>query len=117
MCIDRTDTDKGKGRKGRSFYSPNDDGLYMSLLLRPKQLKPEDTLAVKRPQRLCRTKRHQACYRIDTQIKWVNDIYLKGKKVCGILCEGSCSIETNEFDYIIRRHRHQLPQYHIPTGH
>lgn len=100
VLIAQTQT-KGKGRKGRSFYSPKDDGLYMSLLLRPKQLKPEDTLLLSALSACAVQSGIKRVTGLDTQIKWVNDIYLKGKKVCGILCEGSCSIETNEFDYII----------------
>ena len=76
----------GRGRLGRSFFSPADTGLYMTLLYYPDRSVAELTgltcaaawasaLAV---ERLCG---------ISSQIKWVNDLYLGGRKVCGILCE------------------------------
>jgi BirA family biotin operon repressor/biotin-[acetyl-CoA-carboxylase] ligase len=40
-------------------------------------------------------------YLIDAKIKWVNDIFIKNKKVCGILTEASVNIENSSFDYII----------------
>lgn len=73
----------GKGSRGRSFCSP-DGGLYFSVLLRdwvdPMQITCAAAAAT-----------HEAIRRvlhISTQIKWVNDLYLDGRKVCGILCEG-----------------------------
>ena len=36
-----------------------------------------------------------------TTIKWVNDIYLNSKKICGILTEGSTSIEQGSLEYVI----------------
>lgn len=76
----------GRGRTGRCFYSPADTGLYMTLLYYPDRPIAElsgltcaaafaSALAV---EQLCG---------ISPQIKWVNDLYLDGRKVCGILCE------------------------------
>lgn len=72
----------GRGRHGKSFYSP-EGGLYMSLLLRPRfsdmtLITPAAAVAV------CREVNG---YGFDCKIKWVNDIYKDGKKVCGILTE------------------------------
>ena len=75
----------GRGRLGRSFFSP-EGGLYLSVILRP-QCKPED-LALMTPMAavaVCRAL-EELC--IAPRIKWVNDLYLGGKKLCGILCEG-----------------------------
>lgn len=76
---------QGRGRLGRTFCSEA-GGLYLSVLLRPE--KPAKDL-------LTLTARTAVCVRraifdtcsIDTQIKWVNDLLLHGKKVCGILTE------------------------------
>ncbi len=76
----------GRGRYGRSFYSPK-GGLYMSLILRPKfddvtLITPAAAVAV------CRAINELG---FDCKIKWVNDIYKDGKKVCGILAESDVS--------------------------
>jgi BirA family biotin operon repressor/biotin-[acetyl-CoA-carboxylase] ligase len=75
----------GRGRLGRSFFSP-EGGLYLSVILRP-QCKPDD-LALMTPMAavaVCRAL-EELC--IAPRIKWVNDLYLGDKKLCGILCEG-----------------------------
>ena len=92
---------QGRGRLGRSFFSPPDSGIYLSLLLRPKELPPEQAV------KLTTMAAVAACEAIETvsgqqaQIKWVNDIFLRGKKVCGILTEGGYSLETGMLDYVI----------------
>ena len=83
----------GRGRLGRSFYSPRDGGLYMSVLLRP-ELTAADSLAVT----VCAASA-AACAIEDltgrkTGIKWVNDIYIDGRKVVGILTEASVADEA-----------------------
>lgn len=75
----------GRGRMGRSFFSP-EGGIYMSVLLRPRcapeelpLVTPMAAVAVSETvDRLCGT---------GTGIKWVNDVVLSGKKLCGILTE------------------------------
>jgi len=76
----------GRGRLGRAFFSP-EGGLYLSVILYP-QCPPEDR-ALMTPMAavaVCRAL-EQVCG-ISPGIKWVNDLYLGGKKLCGILCEG-----------------------------
>lgn len=80
----------GKGRLGRSFFSPQNTGLYMSLLLKPSS--PPEKLTLLTPAAAV-----AACWAIESvggekaQIKWVNDLQLEGKKICGILTETVCS--------------------------
>ena len=78
----------GRGRYGRSFFSPPGHGIYMSFLLKnaPQSLCGAPTLitafaAVTVSQAIEETTRKTP------HIKWVNDILLDGKKICGILCE------------------------------
>ncbi len=78
---------QGRGRLGRDFFSP-EGGLYLSLILHPQLpmeqwglLTPMAAVAV------CRALEKQCGIR--PGIKWVNDLYLEGKKLCGILCEGA----------------------------
>lgn len=76
----------GRGRLGRAFFSP-EGGLYLSVILYP-QCSPEDR-ALMTPMAavaVCRAL-EQICG-VSPGIKWVNDLHLGGKKLCGILCEG-----------------------------
>ena len=76
----------GKGTRGRSFYSPKASGLYLSLLLRPRLTLAEVTLIT--PLAAVAVAEALSGFGIaDARIKWVNDIYLHGRKVCGILAE------------------------------
>lgn len=91
----------GRGRLGRSFYSPGDTGVYMSLLLRPKGYSPDQAV------RLTTMAAVAACEAIEevsgkeAQIKWVNDVYMENKKVSGILTEAAFSLEDSGLDYIV----------------
>lgn len=73
----------GKGTRGRSFYSKG-GGLYMSLALKvdDAHLQKLTVLAA-----VATAKSIEKLSGKEVGIKWVNDIYLDGKKVCGILCE------------------------------
>ena len=73
----------GRGRRGNSFYSPDGTGLYMTLLFEAKNDLPLITPAAA----VAVCKSIKDFFGIDTKIKWVNDIFLNGKKVCGILSE------------------------------
>ncbi len=86
----------GRGRRGRSWYSPKGSGIWMSLLLRPEiaaEKTPMLTLCAALAAYDALTPLAQGC-----RIKWPNDIVLNGKKVCGILTElgfdpdGSCFV-------------------------
>ena len=90
----------GKGRLGRSFYSPAKTGIYMSVIISPKTdfsnvvfLTTAASVAVFRAIRELTGK--------ETQIKWVNDVYLDGKKLCGILTEGVTDMENGQVQNII----------------
>ena len=73
---------KGRGREGKSFHSPN--GLYLSLLL-PYSPRIAPLLTHLAAVAVAKAIRETA--KEDARIKWVNDVYVKGKKVCGILTE------------------------------
>ncbi len=76
----------GRGRSGKSFYSPDNGGLYMSLLIHPGiGFDAVSSVTAKVCVAVCRA--IEKVTGISTDIKWVNDLYLNGKKVCGILCE------------------------------
>ena len=82
----------GKGRLGRSFYSPGDSGLYMSVLLRPR-LDTADALAITTSAAVSAAEAIESVTDKTAGIKWVNDIYVSGRKVCGILTESSLAAD------------------------
>ena len=91
---------KGRGRRGREFYSPEDTGLYMSFLIYPKASFAEAALyTCMAAVALCNSIKRVTD--IDTQIKWVNDIYLNDKKISGILTEGIASVEDMSLSHVV----------------
>lgn len=77
----------GRGRLGRSFFSPPGTGLYMSMVLRPEG-GPETASLVTPAAAAAVCLALWELYGLDCRVKWVNDIFYRGKKVCGILAEG-----------------------------
>ena len=75
----------GRGRLGRSFYS-DAEGLYISVLIRP-HMKAEGMVFVTAMTAVAMARAIERTVNADARIKWVNDIFVRGKKVCGILCE------------------------------
>ena len=77
----------GKGRLGRTFLSKR-GGLYFSVVLRPKQ-EVKDTVFITVAAAVAAARAIEKTSGKKCDIKWVNDIYISSKKVCGILTEGS----------------------------
>ncbi len=104
-CVVANKQTAGKGRMGRNFISPAEDGLYMSLLLRPcadlKGASVSDAALITACAAVAVREAIKAVTGKQTDIKWVNDLYYEGKKVCGILAEGVYSQNTKSFDYIV----------------
>ena len=89
----------GKGRLGRTFYSPDKSGVYFSLVLKDKCiLKNSSLITTAAAVAVCRA--IEAFGDKSPKIKWVNDIFIDGKKVCGILSEASFSGEEN-LDFVV----------------
>ncbi len=88
----------GRGRKGREFYSPKNSGAYFSLLLHP-DIYISNALYITAAAASAVTGAFKELYNIDTQIKWVNDIYYNNKKICGILTEAHFDMESGVIDY------------------
>ena len=86
----------GRGRMGRTFLSPENSGIYMSLLLHP-QINFEDYSLITTAAAVSVAKTLDKFSAVKTQIKWVNDIFLNGKKVCGILTEGAFKSSSDAF--------------------
>ena len=85
----------GRGRLGRAFYSPSGSGLYLSIIYAPEGgITSPAVLTASAAVGVCRAL--QNVYGADAQIKWVNDVFMHGKKVCGILAEGVTNFETGQ---------------------
>ena len=81
----------GRGRQGKSFYSPRGMGLYFSIFTRPKD-KQGNAILITTHAAVAVVRAIEELYGISLSIKWVNDLFLQGKKICGILAEGKfCS--------------------------
>ena len=90
----------GRGRRGRNFQSTRDQGLYLSVLLRPKDFTPElSNLTAWVAVAVCEGVEEFCGVR--PQIKWINDIILNGKKLGGILTELGLEPGTGKPDHIV----------------
>ena len=83
----------GKGRMGRQFYSPRATGLYMSYVYTP-ETDFSDNVTVTAAAAVAVVRAIERTTQLNPQIKWVNDIYINGKKVCGILTEAVTGQKT-----------------------
>ncbi len=90
----------GRGRMGRSFYSPADSGLYMSLLLRPR-IAAQEAVRITACAAVAVAETIEELSGRAAQIKWVNDVLLDGRKVCGILSEASLDCESGELAWVV----------------
>lgn len=100
FCILADRQTAGRGRRGRSFYSPPDSGFYYTLTL-PANTKI-DTVFLTSAVAVAVSNAVKTLYGISLGIKWVNDLFLSGKKVAGILCEAVNSpMQDRIFAYII----------------
>ena len=95
----------GRGRFSRSFYSPKGAGLYFSLIFCPsipamteREVPSFALYTAISATVICRCLKALG---FAPQIKWVNDIYLNGKKICGILSEGIIDMETSSVQAVI----------------
>lgn len=91
---------EGRGRLDRRFFSPGTTGLYMSILLRPS-IPAADSALITTAAAVSAARAIERLSRKTAQIKWVNDVFLDGKKVCGILTEAGISLESSTLDYAV----------------
>ena len=89
----------GRGRLGRDFHSPR-NGMYMSMVIEPEFDMSHSGLVTVSAAAAVAEALSQVCG-IDARIKWVNDVYVDGKKVCGILTEAMTDFETGAIGALI----------------
>lgn len=90
----------GRGTHGRSFQSPRGDGLYLSVLIRP-HVGLADLLTLTGWVAVAAREGVAKASGAPVDIKWLNDLYLNGKKLCGILTEFALLAESGEPDYVV----------------
>lgn len=91
---------KGKGRLGRTFYSPKDTGIYMSMILK-SDMSVDKSVLITSAAAVAACRGIKAATGINTKIKWVNDIYIGDKKIGGILTEAVTDFESGSISHII----------------
>ena len=99
-CVVAGKQTAGRGRRGRSFYSPEEAGLYLSVILKPQGSLRESLLLTAE----AAVAVYKAVLRvtgISLDIKWVNDLYYHDRKVCGILTEAVTDFESGEIDFAV----------------
>lgn len=92
---------QGRGRSGRTFYSPADTGIYLSLLLRPLGADARQTVTLTAAAAVALCQAVETVSGQSPQIKWVNDIFLEGKKISGILTEAAFGLESGAPEYVV----------------
>lgn len=91
----------GKGRLGRSFFSPK-EGIYLSVIIKPDFELSKSVLVTVAAAAAVAQAIDEVCEQdSETAIKWVNDVYLRGGKVCGILTEGITDFESGQIDHLV----------------
>ena len=90
----------GKGRLGRSFYSPQESGVYFSVLLKPT-LAIDKAILITTAAAVAVTRALELLGQKNSKIKWVNDVFVNNKKVCGILTESVINLEAKALDFAV----------------
>ncbi len=90
----------GRGRRGKVFYSPALNGLYFSLVLHP-DIELKDATGITAAAAVAVAQTIIETTKKDPKIKWVNDIFIENKKVCGILTEAVTDFETMNVQSVI----------------
>ena len=90
----------GRGRRGRSFFSPEGQGLYLSVLLRP-QARPDQLMHLTAMSAVAASRAVASVCGRRPGIKWTNDLVFGTRKLAGILTELSVVAETMETDYVV----------------
>lgn len=91
----------GRGRFGRPFFSPPACGLYISLILRPERLWHNGVTLITAYAAVVVCEALYVLTGKEAKIKWVNDIFIDGKKVSGILSEAVTDFESSRTEWVV----------------
>jgi|SRR5215831_6295566 len=98
LCVIAKEQTAGRGRQGRTWSSPAGEGLYMSVVLRP-EINPSASGIITLASAIAVAETLRLDYEIDAEIKWPNDVMVRGRKICGILIESA--VQDDRLDYIV----------------
>ena len=90
----------GRGRLGRSFYSPEHSGIYMTCVFRP-DCPAEQAPLLTSLAAVAAAEAVEGLTGAEVKIKWVNDLYIGGRKICGILSEAGLGMEAGKLDWAV----------------
>lgn len=90
----------GRGRMGKSFFSPKDAGLYLSVVLRPR-CAPTDLMHLTCAVAVAACDAVEAATGFRPGIKWINDLVWGSRKLGGILAELSINPGSGLVDYAV----------------
>ena len=90
----------GRGRFARTFFSPANTGIYFSAILE-KSLPVKDVSSITLISAIAVCRAITKLTNLNPQIKWINDIYLNNKKICGILVENICDFNNMKSKAIV----------------
>lgn len=99
-CVIANQQTAGRGRLGRSFFSPAHSGIYLSIILRPETDMTKASL-ITTMAAVATARAISSVCGIDPDIKWVNDLYFMGKKICGILSEAVTDFESGRIESVV----------------
>jgi BirA family transcriptional regulator, biotin operon repressor / biotin---[acetyl-CoA-carboxylase] ligase len=98
LCVIAREQTAGRGRQGRSWSSPPGEGLYLSLILRPRgDVSASAMITLAAAVTVAETLALD--FQAIADIKWPNDVLLRGRKICGILVE--TAIEGDRLQYAV----------------
>lgn len=89
----------GRGRLGRGFFSPR-EGIYLSVIIKP-DFDLSKAVLITSAAAVAVAEAIEEVAGLEAQIKWVNDVYVDGRKVCGILTEGITDLESGRIEYLV----------------
>lgn len=90
----------GRGRRGRSFFSPEGVGLYLTMVFRT-HVPAAQAVRITTAASVATARAIDRVAGTQMQIKWINDLYLNGRKLCGILTDGATNMENGSFEYVV----------------
>lgn len=104
----------GRGRQGRTFYSPEQTGIYITVVIHPK-IDIFDAISITTAASVAVVRAIETLTNAKPQIKWVNDIYLNNKKLCGILTEAVTDFESGMTQSIVIGIGMNISTTHFPA--
>jgi BirA family biotin operon repressor/biotin-[acetyl-CoA-carboxylase] ligase len=107
--------EKGRGRMGRDFYSPEDNGIYMTLIYKVEN-GIESPMLITMAAAVAVVRAVESLTAVRVGLKWVNDIFVNGKKAGGILTEATTDLETGRVEHVavgigLNIHQQDFPEH------